>query len=167
MSSEKILDLSESFVLSSGTVCFDIEEKRVLLLNYRPKNEILLPKGRKDRGESLEIAAVRETYEESGFQCQLLPHSLHTNAQAPASREHQPHTEPIAVQQRIANRVRKIIFWYLAQSDPSKPWTPGTQDEGEDFESRWVPVKDALDIISNSDDRLVLKQALKALDLQE
>ena len=165
MSSEKLLDLSTGFVLSSGTVCFDVKEKLVLLLNYRPKNEILLPKGRKNRGESLEDAAVRETYEESGFHCQLLPHDLHTHAQISADQGLSTHTEPIAVQQRITNGVRKIIFWYLALADSSEPWTPDTQDEGEDFETRWVPFDKALAIISYPDDRLVVVEGLRALRL--
>ena len=107
MASEKLLDLSEGFVLSSGTVCPDLQKKLILLLCYRPKNEILLPKGRKNIGESLEAAAARETYGESGFRCQLLPHDLPTNAQPAAVVDPPTHTEPIAVQQRITEGVRK------------------------------------------------------------
>ena len=45
--SDRVLDFSASFVLSSGTVSIDCSKGLVLILYYRPKEEYLLPKGRK------------------------------------------------------------------------------------------------------------------------
>jgi 8-oxo-dGTP pyrophosphatase MutT (NUDIX family) len=42
----------------------------------------LLPKGRKDHGESVPATAVRETFEETGYPCELLPLDLITRAPA-------------------------------------------------------------------------------------
>lgn len=90
-----LLDISDNVVLSSGTVAIDIPKGLVLLLYYRPKGEYILPKGRKNVGETLEAAAVRETMEESGFECRLFKHQLLTKAQQLKDPQH---TEPIAVQ---------------------------------------------------------------------
>ena len=177
MANGRSLFLSGDFVPCSGTVPVDVEKGLVLLLYYRRKKEILLPKGRKDIGENLQSAAVRETFEESGYSCQLVPHTLPTKASdtRPGSTSNDynssnghPHTEPIAVQQRVSNGVHKIIFWYLAKADSSVKWTLDTQDDNEDFEPRWIPIDKAVDSMSYPDDRCVVSQALRAVaDLEK
>lgn len=133
----------------------------MLLLFCRAKKEYLLPKGRKDRGEELEITATRETFEESGYPCQLIKHKLPTNA-PDTSGNMDLHKEPIAVQQRMNHGVRKIILWYASQADSSGLWTADTQEEGEDFESQWIPVKEALMVLTFSDDQKIAKRACEA-----
>ncbi|KAI1910817.1 hypothetical protein LOZ65_006309 [Ophidiomyces ophidiicola] len=75
-----MLHLSDTFVLSAGTVTVDAAQKLVLILYSPASNTHFLPKGRKDVGESLSAAAVRETLEESGYRVALRPHRLPTNA---------------------------------------------------------------------------------------
>lgn len=154
------VDFSDRFVLSSGTVAIDCRRSLVLLLYYRPKGEYLLPKGRKNVGETLEAAAERETWEESGYNCRLLSHSLPTRAPQPTRT---PHTEPIAVQQRFSQGIRKIIFWYLAQVDSSDRQAVQTQEEGEDFEVRWVCTVNAPSTMSFVEDREIVEKALSAV----
>ena len=161
MADDKILDLGEDFVLGSGTVCIDADKALMLLLYHRPKGELMLPKGRKDRGESIEATATRETFEESGFPCQLVKHKLPTNA-PDTSGNADVHREPIAVQQRMKDGVRKIIIWYVAQADSSGFWTAGTQEEGEDFETRWLPVKEAAKALTFPDDQKIAARAIDA-----
>jgi 8-oxo-dGTP pyrophosphatase MutT (NUDIX family) len=156
----KLLDLAENFVLGSGTVTIDPDRKLMLLLYYRPKKELLLPKGRKDRGETLEAAAIRETFEESGYSCQLVNHKLATSAPDP-SESFEYHQEPIACQQRIAYGKRKIILWYVAVSDSTVPWVADTQEEGEDFEPRWIPIHEALKGLEYDDDRKIATRAVE------
>ena len=120
----------------------------------------MLPKGRKNVGETLEAAAIRETTEESGFQCHLLKHQLPTNAQKPRDLEH---TEPIAVQQRMNQGVRKIIFWYISEVDSCSYQKPDTQEEGEEFDVEWVRMKDAPSRCSFVDDRKIVEKALEAV----
>ncbi|EEP80744.1 conserved hypothetical protein [Uncinocarpus reesii 1704] len=75
-----MLHLSDTFVLSAGTVAIDLSKDLVLVL-YSPRiSKYFLPKGRKDIHESLHDAAIRETLEESGYHVQLLAHNLPTNA---------------------------------------------------------------------------------------
>ena len=157
---DRVLDFSDSFVLSSGTVPIDCSKGLVLILYYRPKGEYLLPKGRKNVGESLQDAAVRETTEESGYECHLLGHNLPIKAPYSAT---SPHTEPFAVQQRMSQGVRKIIFWYLAQVDSSDSPIGQTLEEGEDFEVRWVRKEVAPSTMSFVDDQKIVEMALSAL----
>jgi len=156
----RLLDFSDHFVLSSGTVAIDCDRDLVLLLYYRPKGEYLLPKGRKDVGESLEAAAERETWEESGYTCRLLGHNFPTRT---PHTPRMPHTEPIAVQQRSSDGVRKIIFWYVAQADSSDCPMAQTQEEGEDFEVRWVCRKDAPSTMSFAEDGKIVEKALSTV----
>ena len=120
----------------------------------------MLPKGRKNAGDTLEAAAVRETMEESGFNCTLFKHNLPTKAQNLQSLEH---TEPIAVQQRMHGGIRKIIFWYAAQVDSCDEQTMGTQEQGEDFDVRWVSTEHAASHMSFLEDRKVVEKALEAV----
>ena len=156
---ERILDLSHKFVLSSGAVPIDVAENLVLLLYHRSKGEYFLPKGRKQAGESLEDAALRETMEESGYKCTLLRHCLPTKALGHDS----PHQEPIAVQQRHDGYVRKVIFWYAAQVDSNAQQKECVQEEGEDFEVRWANTEDAASLMSFVDDREIVERALDAM----
>ena len=158
MSGQRSLDLADNFVLSSGTVSIDLSSGRVLLLHHRPTGEILLPKGRKNVGETLEEAAVRETFEESGHPCRLLQHNLGTNA--PNPRRLGYHEEPIAIQQRMSDGIRKFIFWYIARVDSSVIPAANTQEDGEDFEVRWAPKRDAASMMSFADDRDVVAKAV-------
>ena len=158
---DRQLDLSENFVLSSGTVPIDISKRLVLLLYYRPKGEYMLPKGRKNVGETLSAAAIRETAEESGFNCTLFKHQLHTNAQ---NKPVDPsHTEPIAIQQRMNQGVRKIIFWYIASIDSTLQRIRDTQEDGEEFDVEWVRIEHAPSKCSFDDDRKIVEKALEAV----
>ena len=157
---DRLLDFSEGFVLSSGTVPVDIPKGLVLLLYYRPKGEYILPKGRKNVGETLEAAAVRETTQESGFECHLFRHELPTKAQ---ELRDPYHTEPIAVQQRMNHGVRKIIFWYISEVDSCSQQMANTQEEHEEFDVEWVRMEDAPSKCSFVDDRKIVEKALEAV----
>lgn len=156
----RFVDFSDGFVLSSGTVPIDIPKGLVLLLYYRPKGEYMLPKGRKDVGETLEAAAIRETMEESGYECHLFKHQLPTKAQGLSDPKH---TEPIAVQQRINEGVRKIIFWYISEVDSCSHQMADTQEEGEEFDVEWVRMEDAPSRCSFAEDRKIVEKALEAV----
>lgn len=79
---------SSDFVTSAGCILFrkspiDPNQVQICLL-HQPKDDTLkrkekwiLPKGRKDLGETVEVTAVRETYEETGFPCELMPVRFH------------------------------------------------------------------------------------------
>lgn len=196
--SDRSLHFSDSFVISCGTVTLDLKARKVLLIRWRDKNEYLLPKGRKDVGETLEQAALRETYEETGYKARLLSLEISTLATSPASesamtkailpdateagadtkqvtpednRSLGPRTvhcsEPIAIQQRLAEQgSRKIIFWFAAEGDSSQPPDLGTQLNYEDFEPVWVQIDEKdpettlKTLVSYEDDRSIVAKLI-------
>ncbi|ESK91619.1 nudix domain-containing protein [Moniliophthora roreri MCA 2997] len=85
---------------------------QICLLFHRTKNEWLLPKGRKDAGESVEVAAVRETFEETGYPNSILPVTLPTRAPITGTNQkdviriaQKCNTEPIAITVRDVSSV--------------------------------------------------------------
>ncbi|KAI9724653.1 MAG: hypothetical protein M1828_003522 [Chrysothrix sp. TS-e1954] len=158
------LDFSSDFVISSGTVSVDLSRGSVLALYHRHLREFLLPKGRKNIGETLEAAALRETMEESGYRPQLLEHDLPNLATSLDSRPSPWTTEPIAVQQRMNRGVRKIMFWYLAGVDSSsRSRSANAQEEGEEFDVHWVPINVAAAKMTHEQDREIVDGALTAV----
>jgi len=75
---------SSHFLISGGSILFASIQAplRVCLIYRKARGEWLLPKGRKDRGENVTATAVRETFEETGYPCELLPLDLVTRALA-------------------------------------------------------------------------------------
>ncbi|SPN97579.1 uncharacterized protein DNG_01091 [Cephalotrichum gorgonifer] len=166
-SGDRSLHFSDQFAISCGTVSLDVERSKVLLVRSRKTGEYLLPKGRKDVGEPLDQAARRETFEETGIRAQLLPVAIDTLATFPSSLAQidRPRlvTEPIAVSQRVANGILKIIFWYVAAADSATVPEEGTQQEGEDFDTFWAEFDDVLSTLSFDDDQRIAQAAIAAV----
>lgn len=125
----------------------------------------MLPKGRKDVGESLEDTALRETYEETGVKAQLLPVPIDSQATSIQGQDRpKAITEPIAVSQRMTQGGLKIIFWYVGMADSTIPPVEGTQQENEkDFEAVWVRFDEVESIVSWEDDRRIAMKAIVAV----
>ncbi|KAI8722450.1 Nudix hydrolase domain-containing protein [Fusarium sp. LHS14.1] len=162
------LHFSDQFVISCGTVSLDVERSKVLLVRCRRRGEYMLPKGRKDVDESLEEAALRETYEESGIRVQLLPVDINSLATLPSSTkiEDPPRaiTEPIAVNQRVTRQgILKIIFWYVAAADSTTTPEEGTQQENEDFDTVWADFDNVGSILSFYEDLCIAEAAIAAV----
>lgn len=149
------------FVLSAGTVTFDQKKDRICLVQNK-KGEFFLPKGRKNVGESLEAAAIRETYEETGFSCKLLPVTMPSRVTPRSgSKAHYPDvvrmfegvTEPICISIRPGpNGSQKIIFWFIATTDGS--YTKETQIENEQqFHVDFYTIEDAIAKLTFEEDK--------------
>ncbi|KAF9648521.1 hypothetical protein BDM02DRAFT_3187073 [Thelephora ganbajun] len=87
------------FILGAGVVIIQPSTSKIVLVTDE-RERWFLPKGRKDKGETLEQTASREAYEETGYRIQFLP--LYTGSLAPdprLTREGLPvkDTEPIAI----------------------------------------------------------------------
>ncbi|EPE35337.1 Nudix [Glarea lozoyensis ATCC 20868] len=164
MTTTRSTHFSDQFVISCGTVTLDLAARKVLILLWRKNGEYLLPKGRKDIGEDIQMTALRETFEESGYKCKLLPHKFPTLATSGSTGEAIEHrqatTEPFAVSQRPSGGKLKIIFWYLAHVDSTETKTQDTQMEDEDFDTVWVDEGKVLDTLTWEDDRIVFLAAL-------
>ncbi|KAG1768558.1 NUDIX hydrolase domain-like protein [Suillus occidentalis] len=162
------LHLSESFVISCGTVTLDIDRSKVLVIYLRKTGEYCLPKGRKDVGEQLEATAVRETYEETGYNIELLPLQLTTLATFHGNGDFQSAipggvTEPVAVTQRTTQGVLKIIFWYAARGDSCAIRQMNTtEQDSEDFDAVWCPMDEAVQLLTFHDDKTITARVTEA-----
>jgi 8-oxo-dGTP pyrophosphatase MutT (NUDIX family) len=165
------LHFSTDFCISCGTITLDTAAKKVLLIFSRPTQEYLLPKGRKNANETLEAAAVRETFEETGVRCALVAHGF-PNLAPPES--HAPpdglaplaplaprrSTEPIAVQQRMSQGAWKLIFWFVARADSTVAPVQGTQEEWEAFDSVWADADAAAGMMAREDDAEIVRMVV-------
>jgi 8-oxo-dGTP pyrophosphatase MutT (NUDIX family) len=138
----------------------DLIHRKILLVRERFTKEIFLPKGRKNENERLRTAALRETYEETGYPATILPLKLPTNATNRTADE--AHTEPIAITQRVTDGILKLIFWYAASVDFRAHPDQGTQQEGEDFEAIWMDCRHGVTALAFADDREVARLAVNA-----
>lgn len=74
--------------------------QKVVVIHEPSQDYWFFPRGRKDLGESLETAALREAYEESGYRPEFMPIYNPSRAPAPPGREDlysKPNTEPFYV----------------------------------------------------------------------
>lgn len=169
--------LAGDFVISAGCVLFrhnpSSKVLEICILHHLRRDEWLLPKGRKDRGETIEEAALRETYEETGFKCRLWPQRMPTRA--PAVDMDDVHTtqivdnlvEPIGITIRdLGKGDIKIIFWFIAKAEDGASKVHGTQMATENFESTFVDAHEAVERLTFESDRDIVRRALVSVDIQ-
>lgn len=77
---------SEATTISCGTVTVDPAQQKVLLIWNKKLKIYQLPKGRKNIGEDMLSAAMRETYEETGVRAAPLRLKIATRATPPSDR---------------------------------------------------------------------------------
>ena len=160
---------ASNFVISCGTVTLDLQQSKALLIRWRnPAGgvELMLPKGRKNIGETLEDAALRETLEETGWEASPLPLPVPTLATSDEkSKQDDLTTEPVSVTERYRGDVRKIIFWFAAQADSTLSPQERAMQEGEDFETVWEGFTSVVDHVTHDADRQVLMEVLRLVEL--
>jgi 8-oxo-dGTP pyrophosphatase MutT (NUDIX family) len=159
------------FVISCGTVTLDLQQSKALLIRWQNPSggiELMLPKGRKNIGETLEDAALRETLEETGYRASLLPLPVPTLATSDGtSKQNVLTTEPVSVTERYRSDVRKIIFWFAAQAGSTLSPQRGVVQEGEDFEAVWEDFASVVNLVTHDSDRQVLMEVLRLVELLE
>lgn len=167
---EKAHLFSDSFVLSAGTVLIHKTQGKVCIIQSQGERQAwLLPKGRKNIGESLAEAAVRETYEETGYRCSLMRLTMCTRATLgndaeDVVREVSGVCEPLMVSLREGAAGQKLVFWYVAQVDESKERTEGTQKANEIYKVGMYPPKEASELLQHPEEGALV---LRAYDLFE
>ncbi|KAG9258227.1 uncharacterized protein F5Z01DRAFT_326147 [Emericellopsis atlantica] len=165
---------AEEFVESCGAILFDFSgpAPQVGLVYYKPKDEWLLAKGRRNCGESRHAATLREIEEETGYRCHLFPITMPTRAPASAEKSSVPDqprlypdlTEPFMVTVREVDGKAnvKIIWWYIAEVTSTDRASGGEGEEA--FTSQFFNTEDAIQKLTFCSDRQILK---KAIDLTE
>lgn len=147
--------LSHEFVNCAGSILFSPptvdppKPLQVCFLHCLIDDLWVLPKGRQDIGESLSQAAIRETYEETGYQCELLPIDMFTRAPPPgASMADRPYlsrgcTEPFSVSYRNMSSTKnntKFVWWFISRIIPNTQKQSDTQMPDENYDSVFWPV---------------------------
>ena len=171
---------SSHFLISGGSILFASTQAplRVCLIYHTARGEWLLPKGRKDRGESVTDAAVRETSEETGYPCKLLPLDLVTRAPAPgaqttdAAMAVRGSEEPFMVTLRRTQERggrgagMQLLSWFATVCTTGadrgiQVGGKGLQTDVEDYESVFFEVEEALRVATFQVDRDVIARAVE------
>ncbi len=105
-----------------------------IVVIHRPAyDDWSFPKGKLDKGESFEEAAVREVAEETGLVCEL-------------GRE-LPSTEYLDGKGRL-----KLVRYWSMRVVAVEPWQPNDEVDGR----RWVTFDDAAALLTHARDRVLL-----------
>jgi 8-oxo-dGTP diphosphatase len=97
---------------------------------HRPRyDDWSLPKGKLDKGESFEDAALREVEEETGLRCTLI-------------------RELPTVRYRVRGRPKEVRYWAMEVVEET-PFAPNDEVD----EVRWLEPRDALALLSYDRDR--------------
>ncbi|KAH7248572.1 uncharacterized protein BKA55DRAFT_676210 [Fusarium redolens] len=156
---------SEKFVESAGTILFRLSTHEVCVLRDVKRNEHILPKGRRDVNESRWYTAIRETTEETGICCRLLPINMKSRA-CPSGETDVPDVarvfkgvcEPTSVQmRRIGEGEMKLIWWYVAAVNENEP-VGRCEDE---FEVEWCGYEGVLEKLTFQNDRELVAKAIE------
>lgn len=145
---------------------------QICILHHKRTNDYVLPKGRKDVNESLEHAAARETFEESGYPCEPLPCPMFTRAPNPDLYTGlQPHVEPASTEpftitfKTLKDGSGKLIFWYLMRVlSNATPRMEGTQMPNEDFDPIFVDAREGIQMLTKPDYQSVAKLAVELVE---
>jgi 8-oxo-dGTP pyrophosphatase MutT (NUDIX family) len=102
-----------------------------LAVVHRPRyDDWSLPKGKLDRHESFEDAALREVEEETGLRCRLV-------------------RELPAVEYEVRGRPKLVRYWAMEVEDET-PFVPNDEVD----EVRWLEPQEALALLSYDRDRV-------------
>lgn len=157
---------SGNFQLAAGCCMIQPSTKKVVLVYDSGTKRWFLPRGRKDVGETLEQAAFREGYEESGFRPEPLPLLLpHIQPSSPAqmqARRTDPFnskhwlttTEPVYITTIPApghgrrQGYEYTCFWYAASLPPDavRETDTGMEDE-KDYIGKLLYIEEALRLL--------------------
>ncbi|TQN75205.1 Diadenosine hexaphosphate hydrolase [Colletotrichum shisoi] len=163
---------SHKFIISCGTVTVDMRARRVLLIFNKRHRIYQLPKGRKDIGEDLLAAALRETREETGVVARAITLRLRTRATpkggppgAPEVSEEVVDTEPVAVchYPDPASGAMKMVFYFVAEGSCDLAQGGWTGEDRAKFDVVWVDVAAAADKLAFKEDGMVVDKALEDL----
>lgn len=159
--------MADMFLESCGTVLFRLSTRQICILRLIKTDEYVLPKGRRNVGESHPATAIRETTEEAGIPCRLLPINMHSRA-CPAveaaanapdeARFYEAIHEPIAVQTRHSDEMGlRLIWWFVAAVNEGEPIG---QHEDDTFDVEFHSHEDTLQKLTFDSDRKVVQKAI-------
>ena len=161
--------MSEAFVESAGAVLFRLSSREVCILHLLNADEYVLPKGRRNCGESRQAAARREILEETGFACRILPLNMSTRAPPAVETEQLGDkarfypfiSEPFSLQVRhLSDSNVKLIWWFVAAVDEDTSVQERTLEDRKKFTINFHSYTDVLERLTFQNDRDMVKRAI-------
>ena len=132
--------MSQPVRAAGGIVLLGEGPDRSVALVHRPRyDDWSFPKGKLDDGEDEAAAALREVEEETGLRCRLGP-------------------SVGAVTYRDRRGRAKVVRYFRMDADGGR-FTPNLEVD----DLRWVPIEDAVRLLSYAHDRSLLRQVLAGL----
>jgi 8-oxo-dGTP diphosphatase len=129
---------------AGGVVVRDGEEGPEVLLVHRPRyDDWSLPKGKLEKGESFEQAALREIEEETGLRCAL-----------------GPELDPASYTDHKGRS--KLVRWYRMTVEDGDRVAFVPNDEVDEL--RWLPPQEAAGIADYEHDRALIRALTQARD---
>jgi len=161
----------DEYHCSAGSVLFRFEPRlQICILRNRRTGETVLPKGHKDLGETIEQAALRETYEETGWPCEFLPCDILTRVPPPGEQSGNVPRLARAANEAIAVTVRqndgtgrtlKFVWWFVTRVRMNAERRIGTQMASEYFDPEFVDAEDAPKELTRPGDKDVARRAIE------
>lgn len=167
---------SDNLMISCGCVPIDLKLRKIAILHDINTGVTQLPKGRKNIGEDLHKAALRETCEETGIQFDELPLRISTRATPTKEMEAEgvpshmagitrgiTNCEPssVCVYRCESTLAFKIVFWFAAQGDSTSIPNSDTKEAWEtNLKLEWVDAQVASSKMTFEADGNVIKKVL-------
>lgn len=131
---------------SAGGVVY--HNGKFLLIKWKSEGTVELPKGTVETGESLEEAAIREVFEETGYKGRII-NKLNTFNHVFTWHDGVTYD--------------KTVHYFLMLLDDEKKFRHQRQDN-EDFINKWVPIHDAEQQLTHSDTKEAIRLAIANLE---
>ncbi|KAF5381497.1 hypothetical protein D9757_008173 [Collybiopsis confluens] len=168
----------EDFMVGVGMVIIQPSSGKMVIVRETKKQYCFLPRGRKDLGETLQEAALREAYEESGYKAEFLPLYKFTHQPAPPSDKGalaRPDTEPVYMSlnmwgpkirrgKRVDRGGEYFISWFVGQIPENPVHYEGTgMPDEQNYKSVIVTFDEALRYLGEGE-RAVVRYARYAYE---
>lgn len=132
----------------------------------------MLPKGRRNLGESRIAAALREATEETGYKCSSLPVKMETRAPHGTDKADAPdrarvveHCEEpfmFTIRELGEGKGVKLIWWFVARLDGDI--NTGAQGGESQFQTDFFECHEAVEKLHFETDREVLRKAIELVE---
>ena len=115
-----------SKVKKAGCILLDLENKTIALVYREKQNDYSFPKGHLEDGESLVECAIRETAEETKFDCEILEE------------------EPVYIETYITPGGEDVEMYYFI----SKYIGSSNNNSDDTHPTLWIPYEDVFETLS-------------------
>lgn len=133
-------------IFSAGGVLLNPKNKKVYLVYKNTINEWLLPKGRIEKGETIEGSASREIFEETGYKNKV------------------SNFLSVQIRQDVLDPTKnKAIFWFLSLLTIDEQ-VANTQTEYENFSGKWFIKEEAVRSLKWEDDKKLIEKAFEVAE---